>query len=126
MDRKSVRLEVRLTADLYAALQREAEEQGQSMGMIVREAVREYIVRRGSADRHRLLDELVRLQVPVADWSTMKEEVEASRSAGYDGAGYGGVVYDDPRYGGTRDEGGTWDGGSTSPDESPGGGTVVP
>lgn len=78
-------------------------------------------LRRGTADRHRLLDELVPLQAPVADWSTMKEEVEASRSAGYNGAGYDGAGYDGTRH---ADEGA--DGGRTSPEEPPRGGTVVP
>lgn len=84
MPRKSVRFEMRMTSDLYAAIQREAEGRGKSMGMIVREAVEEYVAKRRSADKHELLNQMMALGLPVTDWAEMKEEIQAGRAAGFE------------------------------------------
>lgn len=78
MRRKSVCLEVRLTPELYAGLQRTAQQLDRSMGDLVREAVREYITARQVTDKEALLRQLVDLQAPVDDWDVMKEQTVIS------------------------------------------------
>lgn len=81
MGRKTVRLEVRLTPELYSALQRTSQQHDLSMGEVVREAVQEYVTAREVTHKQALLRQLVDLQAPVDDWDVMKEQINASLSA---------------------------------------------
>ena len=71
----TARVPVLLTPEQRSRLERLADERGISVGALVREAIDAYTVPR-TGDRLRAMEELFGLEAPVADWETMKSEIE--------------------------------------------------
>lgn len=65
----------------YDKLEILAEQQGTSVPDLIRKAVRDrYVLAR--ADRTRALEEILRLEIPMADWTTLEEEIEQAHVDG--------------------------------------------
>ena len=71
----SERLELRLPSTTMRELRREASERGTSVASIVREAI-DLRLREDRPARLRAAEALFRVGAPVADWETMKREIE--------------------------------------------------
>ena len=69
------RTQVLLTPEQRARLERIARREGRSVGALIREAVEAYTAPRAQP-RDEALKALVAMDAPVADWATMKAEIE--------------------------------------------------
>lgn len=71
------RLHVLFSDQKFHALERVARAQKRSVGSLIREAVEgRYLKRRGPARRGRV-GRIAKMNLPVADWKAMKEEIIA-------------------------------------------------
>jgi hypothetical protein len=76
----SYRMQILLTEEQRARLRRRAQEEGVSVGALVRQAVDAYLASPVSAARRSDgLRRLYGLEAPVANWDDMKAEIEAGR-----------------------------------------------
>ena len=75
---RTERLEIRIDPDEARWLGAEARRRGVSVGALVREAIRRFreATEAETATRLAAVDRLARLEAPVADWETMKREIE--------------------------------------------------
>jgi len=69
------RLEIRLDTTTLRMLEAEARRRGLSVGALVREAIRR-LLEEDAAARQAAVERLAGLDAPVADWETMKREIE--------------------------------------------------
>jgi len=73
----SERTQVLLTPELRGRVERLAARNGMSVGAVIREAIEAYTAAPGSRTRAEALQALVQLEAPVADWDTMKAEIQS-------------------------------------------------
>ncbi len=69
------RLEIRIDSKTRRLLEAEAQRRGVSVGALVREAIQR-LLEADTAARQAAVRDLARLSAPVADWETMKREIE--------------------------------------------------
>jgi predicted DNA-binding protein len=74
MNRKSRRLEVRLTPELYEALMNEAQHKGTSMGEMVREAVSDYLSG-ARTTKQNAVQRLADLSAPIDEWDAIEHQL---------------------------------------------------
>ncbi|MBI4305797.1 MAG: ribbon-helix-helix protein, CopG family [Chloroflexi bacterium] len=74
----SERLEIRLTPSTMRRLREEARRRGIAVGALAREAL-DRIVTSERESRAKAAEELFRVGAPVADWDSMKREIEDAR-----------------------------------------------
>jgi hypothetical protein len=73
-DSLSRRVQVMLTPDLYARLERRAVREGTSVSALVRRAVEREFVVLTVAEKRRIAASINSMSLPVADWETMERE----------------------------------------------------
>lgn len=72
------RVQTVLSRETYALLQRLSAEQGKPLSALVREAVEQVYVREAArARREAALHDILELNLPVAGWDEMEEEIIA-------------------------------------------------
>ena len=81
METLTERLEVRLPPQTAHLLRHEAKRRGVSVAKLVREAI-DLLLSEERKDRLRAAEALFQVQAPTADWSQMKEQIEAGRLEG--------------------------------------------
>ena len=79
--RLTERLEIRLEPWAMRLLRAEAQRQHVSVAQLVRQAIAQLLEQDRQA-RAQAAEALFRLQAPVADWETMKREIEEARAQG--------------------------------------------
>ena len=73
--------QVLLEPEEYATLEELARQRGTTLSDLIREAVRErYILLKAS--REKAVEEIFRLQIPVADWTSFEDEIEQAHADG--------------------------------------------
>ncbi|HEY3130837.1 MAG TPA: ribbon-helix-helix protein, CopG family [Acidobacteriota bacterium] len=72
---KNRRLEILLSPNDYELLRQKALDQEQSVGELVREAIREKYGGASPESKRAALQRLLRLKLPVADWAKMEREI---------------------------------------------------
>ena len=73
--KKNRRLEILLSPKDYELLRQKALDEEQSVGELVREAIREKYGGASLESKRAALQRLLRLKLPVADWARMKREI---------------------------------------------------
>ena len=69
------RMQVLLSPQQIARLKRIAARDGRSVGAIIRDAVDAYVDPGGDA-RHRAIQAMLKMNLPVDDWEVMKADIE--------------------------------------------------
>lgn len=70
------RVQAVLSEEQYEELSRIAEERDQPLSVLIRDAVEAvYLEDRGTPRRREVLDRMLGLQAPVAEWEDMEEEI---------------------------------------------------
>jgi hypothetical protein len=75
MPARMKRTQVLFPEDQYRRLKQMAEERQCSLSLLVREAVAQAYMRRPGKARQKAARRLVRMSLPVADWSELEEEI---------------------------------------------------
>ncbi len=81
MERATERLEIRLEPRTMYLLQEKAQGQKISVDQLVRRAI-EFLLEERQDARLQAAEALFRIEAPVADWDTMKQEITQARVRG--------------------------------------------
>jgi len=75
MEALTKRIQILLSEEQYGLLKRLAAVKGASIGALVRQAVEQVYLERFKDEQIRIAKRLVRMELPVADWPEMEEEI---------------------------------------------------
>jgi hypothetical protein len=77
------KIQVLLDDEQHRALLALAKAQGKALSVLLREAVVEQLLKKARRTaRQKAFEEIAAMQLPVADWSKMEEEIERSHAGG--------------------------------------------
>ena len=77
------KIQVLLDDEQHRALLSLAKAQGKPLSVLLREAVVEQLLKKARRTaRQKAFEEIVAMDLPVADWSLMEKEIERSHSGG--------------------------------------------
>lgn len=78
------RVEVLFDAGQYETLERIARVKGQSVGALIRKAVEVECLRPALAEKHRAVEELLRLYLPIGTWEEVKVALVKERGGHFE------------------------------------------